>query len=78
MKKLNRFSSLFKTLHVLCFMFQWVIGESSAPISYATFSCDSQLVYASFLDGTVRVFAASNLQVQCQINPNAYLPPNAR
>ncbi|KAL6296689.1 hypothetical protein ACE6H2_004831 [Prunus campanulata] len=55
---------------------QWVVGESAAPISHAAFSCDSQLVYASFRDATVRVFNASNLQVQCQINPNAYLPPD--
>ncbi|XP_022729897.1 topless-related protein 1-like [Durio zibethinus] len=53
---------------------QWAIGEASAPISHATFSCDSQLVYSSFLDGTVRIFGASNLQLQRQINPTAYLP----
>ncbi|XP_070669772.1 topless-related protein 1 isoform X1 [Malus domestica] len=54
---------------------QWIVEEPAAPISHATFSCDSQLVYASFMDGTVRVFT-SNLQLQCQINPNAYLPPD--
>lgn len=53
---------------------QWVVKESSAPVSHATFSCDSQLIYASFLDGTVRVFGVSNLQLQCQINPSAYIP----
>ncbi|KAG6706553.1 hypothetical protein I3842_07G227200 [Carya illinoinensis] len=53
---------------------QWIVKESSAPICHAIFSCDSQLIYASYLDGTVRVFGASNLQLQCQINPTAYLP----
>lgn len=53
--------------------FQWVVEESSPPISHAIFSCDSQLIYAGFLDGTVRVFGASNLQLRCQINPTAYL-----
>lgn len=54
---------------------QWTIGsEALAPISHATFSSDSQLVYSSFLDGKVRIFGASNLQIQCQINPTAYLP----
>ncbi|XVE53582.1 hypothetical protein DITRI_Ditri03aG0014200 [Diplodiscus trichospermus] len=53
---------------------QWTIGEASAPISHATFSCDSQLVYSCFLDGTVHIFSASNLQLQCQINRTAYLP----
>ncbi|XP_062163072.1 topless-related protein 1-like isoform X2 [Alnus glutinosa] len=55
---------------------QWIVKESSAPISHAIFSCDSQLIYASFLDGTVRVFGALNLQLQCQINPTAYVPFN--
>ncbi|KAK3211756.1 hypothetical protein Dsin_016462 [Dipteronia sinensis] len=56
---------------------QWVVGGSSAPISHATFSGDSQLVYASFLDGALRVFTAPNLQLQCQINPSAYLQPSS-
>ncbi|XP_031279576.1 topless-related protein 1-like [Pistacia vera] len=53
---------------------QWVVGESSAPISHATFSCDSQLVYSSFVDGAVRIFNASNLQLRCRIGSSAYLP----
>lgn len=57
---------------------QWVPRESSAPITHATFSCDSQLVYASFLDATVCVFSASNLRLRCRINPTAYLPANVR
>ncbi|TXG62208.1 hypothetical protein EZV62_013571 [Acer yangbiense] len=56
---------------------QWVVGGSSAPISHATFSGDSQLVYASFLDGALRIFTAPNLQLQCQINPSAYLQPGS-
>lgn len=55
---------------------QWVPRESSAPITHATFSCDSQLVYASFLDAAVCVFSASNLRLRCRINPSAYLPSN--
>ncbi|KAK0571517.1 hypothetical protein LWI29_017413 [Acer saccharum] len=56
---------------------QWVVGGSSAPISHAVFSGDSQLVYASFLDGALRIFTAPNLQLQCQINPSAYLQPGS-
>ncbi|KAG0495779.1 hypothetical protein HPP92_000448 [Vanilla planifolia] len=52
---------------------QWVPRE--APITHATFSCDSQLIYASFLDATICVFNA-NLRLQCRINPTAYLPSN--
>ncbi|KAE8731682.1 Topless-related protein 4 [Hibiscus syriacus] len=52
---------------------QLAIGESYAPITHGIFSCDSQLVYTSFMDGTVRIFGASNLQLQRQINPTAYM-----
>lgn len=57
---------------------QWAPRDSSAPISHATFSCDSQLIYASFLDATVCVFNASNLRLRCRINPPAYLPASVR
>ncbi|CAN6583703.1 unnamed protein product [Malus baccata var. baccata] len=69
------FSYLLHTLVSLGADAQWIVEESAAPISHATFSCDSQSVYASFTDGTVRIFT-SNLQLQCQINPNAYFPPD--
>ncbi|GMH17690.1 hypothetical protein Nepgr_019531 [Nepenthes gracilis] len=55
---------------------QWVPRESSALISHATFSCDSQLIYASFLDATVCVFSAANLRLRCRINPSAYFSAN--
>ncbi|XP_028556764.1 protein TPR3 isoform X3 [Dendrobium catenatum] len=53
---------------------QWAPRESSPPISHATFSCDSQLIYASFLDATVCIFSAANLRLRCRINSTAYLP----
>ncbi|KAJ1396726.1 WD40/YVTN repeat-like-containing domain superfamily [Sesbania bispinosa] len=52
---------------------QWFPRDSAAPISHATFSCDSQLIFASFLDATICVFSASNLRLRCRINPSAYL-----
>lgn len=55
---------------------QWVPHEGSSPISHATFSCDSRLVYASFLDATVCVFNAANLRLICKISPAAYLSTN--
>ncbi|KAL5574531.1 hypothetical protein UlMin_016230 [Ulmus minor] len=55
---------------------QFIPRDSSAPISHAMFSCDSQLVYASFLDATVCVFNAANLKLRCRINPSSYLPAN--
>ncbi|XP_059644428.1 topless-related protein 1-like isoform X2 [Cornus florida] len=53
---------------------QWVNGAFRARISHATFSCNCQLVCAGFLDGTVLIFGASNLDLRAQINPGAYLP----
>ncbi|KAH9667176.1 protein TOPLESS [Citrus sinensis] len=65
--------AIFETTKLECVK-QWVPRESSAPITHATFSCDSQLVYACFLDATVCVFSAANLKLRCRINPSAYLP----
>ncbi|KAG8096738.1 hypothetical protein GUJ93_ZPchr0013g34568 [Zizania palustris] len=55
---------------------QWPVRENSAPITHAMFSCDSQLIYASFLDATVCIFNASSLRLQCRILPASYLPQN--
>ncbi|KAL2534036.1 Topless-related protein 4 [Abeliophyllum distichum] len=52
---------------------QWIPPESSAAITDATYSCDSQLVYASFEDGSVSVFTAMGLKLRCQISATAYL-----
>ncbi|XVE53578.1 hypothetical protein DITRI_Ditri03aG0014000 [Diplodiscus trichospermus] len=56
---------------------QWV-PEDPSRISHATYSCDSQMVYACFIDGTVSIFGASDLELKCQILPTAYLPSGAR
>lgn len=56
---------------------QWIPAESlSAPISHATYSCDSQLIYASFFDGAVGVFHAGSLRLRCRISPSSYLSPS--
>jgi len=56
---------------------QWIPLESlSAPISHATYSCDSQLIYASFFDGAVGVFHAVSLRLLCRISPSSYLSSN--
>ncbi|KAM7254034.1 hypothetical protein ACFE04_031716 [Oxalis oulophora] len=69
--------AIYETTKLECVK-QWVPRESSAPITHATFSCDSQLVYASFLDSTVCMFSATNLVLRCRINPSAYLPSSVR
>ncbi|KAL4285195.1 hypothetical protein GQ457_16G004370 [Hibiscus cannabinus] len=55
---------------------QWVPREASGPITHATYSCDSELIYVSFEDGSVGVLTASTLRLRCRISPAAYLPPN--
>lgn len=70
--------SQISTTNTLYLLLQWVPRESDAPISHATYSCDSQLIYASFLDATVCIFTAGNLHMQCCIYPSAYLSPGIR
>ncbi|KAA8536804.1 hypothetical protein F0562_029282 [Nyssa sinensis] len=53
---------------------QWIPQDAlSAPISYAAYSCNSQLVYTSFCDGNIGVFNADSLRLRCRIAPSAYL-----
>ncbi|KAF5936255.1 hypothetical protein HYC85_027384 [Camellia sinensis] len=65
--------AIYETTELECVK-QCVIGEFYARISHATFSCDSQLVYASFVDGTVLIYDASDFHIRCEVNPAAYLP----
>lgn len=67
--------ALYETNNLECVK-QWVPREGSAPISHATFSCDSQLIYVSFLDATVCIFSAASFKLRCRISPAAYLPAN--
>ena len=58
------------------FSLQWVPQDVlPAPISYAAYSCNSQLVYTSFCDGNIGVFDADSLRLRCRIAPSVYLPP---
>ncbi|XP_022719481.1 topless-related protein 3-like isoform X2 [Durio zibethinus] len=53
---------------------QWIPQDVlPAPISYATYSCNSQSVYATFCDGNVGVFDADGLRLRCRIAPSVYL-----
>ncbi|XP_043719817.1 protein TPR1-like isoform X2 [Telopea speciosissima] len=54
---------------------QWVPQDVlSAPITCAVYSCNSQLVYATFCDGNIGVFDADGLRLRCRIAPSVYLP----
>lgn len=55
---------------------QWVPRELSGSITDATYSCDSQSIFASFEDGSVTVLTASTLRLRCRISSTAYLPPS--
>ncbi|KAE8736027.1 TOPLESS-related 2 isoform 3 [Hibiscus syriacus] len=51
---------------------QWMPQEVlSSPISSAAYSCNSQLVYATFTDGNIGVFDACSLKLRCRIAPSA-------
>ncbi|MQM12649.1 hypothetical protein Taro_045568 [Colocasia esculenta] len=53
---------------------QWVPQDMlPASISCASYSCNSQLIYASFCDGNVAVFDADTLRLRCCIAPSAYM-----
>ncbi|XP_058002863.1 topless-related protein 3-like isoform X2 [Hevea brasiliensis] len=53
---------------------QWVPQDAlSAPLSYAAYSCNSQLIYATFCDGNIGVFDADSLRLRCRIASSAYL-----
>ncbi|XP_022637350.1 topless-related protein 2 [Vigna radiata var. radiata] len=48
---------------------EWLIGS----LSCATYSCNSQLVYAAFLDGNIGIFEGNTLKVKCRMASSAYL-----
>ncbi|KAL5853179.1 hypothetical protein ACOSQ3_008297 [Xanthoceras sorbifolium] len=63
--------AIYEAKELQCLL-QWVpVGPVS--ISQATFSCDSQMVYAGFGDGTISVFDASNLELKCKVSSTSYL-----
>jgi hypothetical protein len=54
---------------------QWVPQSPfTAAISNATYSCDSQLVYTGFVDGSVGVFDAESLRPRCRLAPSVHIP----
>jgi hypothetical protein len=54
---------------------QWVPQSPfTAAISNATYSCDSQLVYTGFVDGSVGVFDADSLRPRCRLAPSVHIP----
>ncbi|KAG5044256.1 hypothetical protein JHK87_008171 [Glycine soja] len=57
---------------------QWVPQDVlAAPISYAAYSCNSQLIYATFCDGNTGVFDADSLRLRCRIALSTYFSPPA-
>ncbi|WCJ30023.1 Protein TOPLESS [Euphorbia peplus] len=54
---------------------QFFPREATGPITHATYSCDSELIYVSFEDGSVGILTTT-LRMRCRINAAAYLPPN--
>ncbi|KAK0571084.1 hypothetical protein LWI29_010705 [Acer saccharum] len=55
--------AIYEAKELKCLL-QWTpVGP--VKISQATFSCDSQMVYAGFVDGTIIIFDASKLELKC-------------
>ncbi|CAI8590151.1 unnamed protein product [Vicia faba] len=53
---------------------QWLPQDGlSAAITSAAYSCNGQLVYATFLDGSIGVFDSESLQLRSRIGSSAYL-----
>ncbi|KAJ7549925.1 hypothetical protein O6H91_07G075100 [Diphasiastrum complanatum] len=53
---------------------QWVPRDPfTSTLSAATYSCDSQLVYAGFSDGSVGVMDGESLLPRCRVAPSAYI-----
>ncbi|GAB4836826.1 hypothetical protein Ancab_001741 [Ancistrocladus abbreviatus] len=65
--------SIFSAIDLVCIS-QWTVGEPRALISGATFSCDGQLIYCSFTDGTVCILVSYSFRLVRRILPTAYLP----
>ncbi|ONI16248.1 hypothetical protein PRUPE_3G087700 [Prunus persica] len=55
---------------------KWVPRQSLGPITDATYSCDSESIYASFEDASVFVLTASTLRIRCRISSAAYITSN--
>ncbi|GFQ00446.1 topless-related protein 1 [Phtheirospermum japonicum] len=53
---------------------QWTIANFCTRISHATYSCDSEFVYAVMRDGILLILGASDLAPRFEIGPSAYLP----
>ncbi|KAI9122848.1 hypothetical protein K1719_005737 [Acacia pycnantha] len=57
---------------------QWAPQDTlSGSIASATYSCNSQLIYASLTDGNIGVFDADSLRLRCLIASSAYLPQSS-
>ncbi|XP_006644007.1 protein TPR1 isoform X1 [Oryza brachyantha] len=55
-------------------IYQWIPQDAlSAPISHASYSRNSQLVFAAFTDGNIGIFDVENLRLRCRIAPPAYM-----
>ncbi|XP_061376425.1 topless-related protein 1-like [Gastrolobium bilobum] len=69
----NSHLAIYEATELTC-VNQW-IPEVSVAISQATFSSDGQIVYATFVDGTLAIFDALKFQMHCRVHPYTFLSP---
>lgn len=67
--------AIYETAKLDC-LNQWTPRELSTMITHATYSCDSEMVYVSFSDGSIAIFSSLTLRQRCRISPSSYLPPS--
>ncbi|XP_076892120.1 protein TOPLESS-like [Bidens hawaiensis] len=57
---------------------QWCPRKERDAITHAAYSCDSQTLYVSLVDGSIRVLTSSTLRLRCRISATSYLSSNPK
>ncbi|KAD3067943.1 hypothetical protein E3N88_35823 [Mikania micrantha] len=55
----------------------WGPQQANGAITHAAYSCDSEIIYVAFEDGSIDILTASTLRLRCQLSLSSYLPSNS-
>ncbi|KAD3067945.1 hypothetical protein E3N88_35825 [Mikania micrantha] len=56
---------------------QWGPQQANGAITHAAYSCDSEIIYVAFEDGSIDILTASTLRLSCRLSLTSYLPSNS-
>ncbi|KAD3067863.1 hypothetical protein E3N88_35743 [Mikania micrantha] len=56
---------------------QWGPQQANFAITHAAYSCDSEIIYVAFEDGSIDILTASTLGLRCRLSLTSYLPSNS-